>query len=88
MREISGCRKAGAGGRSGWIRRPALIAEARAALAAAPAGTLYARVDGCVDAGRFHLMELELIEPYLFLARAPGSAALLASALVRRMGPA
>ena len=77
------------GGRSERVDPPAgLIREARAALAAAPAGTLYARVDGCVDAGRFHLMELELIEPYLFLARAPGSAALLASALVRRMGPA
>ena len=77
------------GGRSERMDPPAgLIAEARAVLAAAPAGTLYARVDGCVEAGRFHLMELELIEPYLFLARVPGSAALLASALVRRMGPA
>ena len=63
---------------------PGLIAEARAVLAAGPPGTLYARVDGCVDAGRFHLMELELIEPYLFLARVPGAAALLASAVVRR----
>jgi glutathione synthase/RimK-type ligase-like ATP-grasp enzyme len=30
--------------------------------------TLYARVDGVVDQGTFHLMELELIEPALFLA--------------------
>lgn len=29
--------------------------------------TLYARVDGVVINGIFHLMELELIEPYLFL---------------------
>jgi hypothetical protein len=31
------------------------------------ADTLYARVDGVVIEGIFHLMELELIEPYLFL---------------------
>ncbi|GAA0880124.1 hypothetical protein GCM10009119_30940 [Algoriphagus jejuensis] len=30
--------------------------------------TLYARVDGVEIGGVFHLMELELIEPYLFLA--------------------
>ena len=37
--------------------------------------TLYARVDGVVDEGQFRLMELELIEPMLFLAdhpQAPG----------------
>jgi glutathione synthase/RimK-type ligase-like ATP-grasp enzyme len=31
-------------------------------------GTLYARVDGIISNGAFVLMELELIEPYLFLA--------------------
>jgi len=38
--------------------------------------TLYARVDGVVDDGQFRLMELELIEPLLFLAahsQAPAS---------------
>mgnify|MGYP005750071777 CR=1 FL=1 len=30
-------------------------------------GTLYGRVDGVIINGVFHLMELELIEPYLFL---------------------
>jgi len=30
-------------------------------------GTLYARVDGVISNGTFVLMELELIEPYLFL---------------------
>src|SRR5690606_32630172 len=30
--------------------------------------TLYGRVDGVEIDGVFHLMELELIEPYLFLA--------------------
>ena len=62
----------------------ALVAEAHAALAAGPPGTLYARVDGCVEGGHLHLMELELIEPYLFLGRAPGAAARLAAALAER----
>ena len=33
----------------------------------------YARVDGVVVNGRFLLMELELIEPYLFLPQSPGA---------------
>ena len=33
--------------------------------------TLYARVDGIVDNNRFLLMELELIEPMLFLSDHP-----------------
>ncbi|WP_297334899.1 glutathione synthetase [Algoriphagus sp.] len=33
--------------------------------------TLYARVDGVLVSGEFQLMELELIEPYLFLALTP-----------------
>ncbi|MGY0035394.1 hypothetical protein [Pedobacter sp. NJ-S-72] len=35
------------------------------------AGCLYARVDGLIVNGVFHLMELELIEPYLFLNNYP-----------------
>ncbi|MBI1186454.1 MAG: transporter [Alphaproteobacteria bacterium] len=54
---------------------------ARAALAAAPGGLVYARVDLVRDpAGRLRVIELELIEPYLFLAFAPAFAPL---ALVR-----
>ncbi|MCH7415212.1 glutathione synthetase [Belliella sp. R4-6] len=34
-------------------------------------GTLYARVDGVWRGGEFLLMELELIEPYLFLCKSP-----------------
>lgn len=34
---------------------------------------LYARVDGVILNGQFALMELELIEPYLFFAYKPGS---------------
>jgi glutathione synthase/RimK-type ligase-like ATP-grasp enzyme len=46
---------------------------------------LYARVDLARDAqGRPHLMELELIEPSLFLQGAPHAAERLAAAIVRR----
>ncbi|MFO0934321.1 MAG: hypothetical protein U1E39_16665 [Planctomycetota bacterium] len=64
---------------------PALVAQAAAALAAAPDAGLYARVDGVVRGGRLWLMELELIEPYLYLGHAPTAAARLAAALARRL---
>jgi glutathione synthase/RimK-type ligase-like ATP-grasp enzyme len=52
----------------------AILAGATAALEAAGAGTTpYARVDGIVSNGRFLLMELELIEPYLFLPDHPAA---------------
>jgi len=47
---------------------------------------LYARVDGIEREGEFLLIELELIEPDLFLEFAPGAAGALASALLERMG--
>lgn len=43
------------------------IAQAGAYLDSLPSATLYARVDGVVIDDAFRLMELELIEPYLFL---------------------
>ncbi|MGB3271243.1 MAG: hypothetical protein WBA65_14955 [Rhodanobacter sp.] len=43
----------------------------------------YARVDGVVSGGRFVLMELELIEPSLFLAAQPLAAERLAHLLAR-----
>jgi glutathione synthase/RimK-type ligase-like ATP-grasp enzyme len=50
--------------------------------------TVYARVDGVVDEGQFRLMELELIEPMLFLAdhfQAPSRfAAAISNALAAR----
>ena len=42
---------------------------------------LYARVDGILRDGKFMLMELELIEPYLFLEFGDGAATFLASKL-------
>jgi hypothetical protein len=45
--------------------------------------TLYARVDGVVEDGQFRLMELELIEPALFLAAHPAAPARFADAIAR-----
>ena len=42
---------------------------------------VYARVDGCIGVGRLVLMELELLEPGLFLAMRPGGAMLFADAI-------
>lgn len=60
------------GGReSDWDASPAARDLAAAALAAAPAAPVYARVDMVGDAaGVLHIMELELIEPSLFLHHA------------------
>jgi glutathione synthase/RimK-type ligase-like ATP-grasp enzyme len=56
---------------------------ARAALAAAPATALYARVDLVVgNCGNMQVMELELIEPAFWLAQAPEAGALFASAVI------
>lgn len=55
---------------------------AQAALAAAPAPALYARVDMITGAnGALKIMELELIEPALFLHHAPDKGAAFASAV-------
>ncbi|HEY8794589.1 MAG TPA: hypothetical protein VIM15_06535 [Gemmatimonadaceae bacterium] len=70
---------------------PALVDDASAALRAAAEATdtelediLYARVDGVVRSGGLLLMELELIEPVLFFAQAPGAAARMAELIVSR----
>jgi hypothetical protein len=43
---------------------------------------LYARVDGIVSENKFVLMELELIEPMLFLEKENGSANSFAQAMI------
>lgn len=48
-----------------------LVKQAAQFVSRFAADTLYARVDGVVINGVFHLMELELIEPYLFLNNVP-----------------
>lgn len=63
---------------------PGAEALARAALAAAPAEAVYARVDMVADdAGSLRIMELELIEPALWLEHAPDGGAGFASAVRR-----
>lgn len=68
---------------------PALIASARRALAAAAAlghaDSAYARVDGVICKGRFLLMELEMIEPFLHLGARPEAAERFAADLHRRL---
>ncbi|HEY7779995.1 MAG TPA: hypothetical protein VIC85_07270 [Ktedonobacterales bacterium] len=58
-----------------------LVDQAAAAVAVAPTRPLYARVDGVVDGDRLRLMELELIEPWLFLASDPRGPARFAEAI-------
>jgi glutathione synthase/RimK-type ligase-like ATP-grasp enzyme len=65
-----------------------LVAEAATIVARAPGSCVYARVDGCVVEGRLLLMELELIEPALFLGLGEGSAERLAAAIRCRVGEA
>jgi glutathione synthase/RimK-type ligase-like ATP-grasp enzyme len=62
-----------------------IVEQARRALHAGANDSVYARVDGCVVDGEFVLMELELIEPLLWLAEHPDAPARFAAALVERM---
>ena len=63
-----------------------LIAGAERVLAAAPGDLLYARVDGVERNGQLVLMELELIEPHLFLGWDERAPARLAAAVTRLCG--
>ena len=58
-----------------------VVAAAIRILGAAPAPTLYARVDLCLVDGRAQLMELELLEPALFFAHEAAAAGRFADAL-------
>lgn len=53
--------------------RETLLLSAQRYIDQFASGCLYARVDGVVVNSKFHLMELELIEPFLFLFTEPGS---------------
>ena len=60
---------------------------AKAALAAAPADAAYARVDMVRDRhGKLAVIELELIEPALWLQHAPDGGASFAAAILKRLG--
>lgn len=64
----------------------ALIEEAKRYLESVPGHPVYARIDGIARPQGFLLMELELIDPYLYLEMAPPNAAeQLAQALIHRL---
>jgi glutathione synthase/RimK-type ligase-like ATP-grasp enzyme len=63
--------------RSEWVE------QAGSVLDAVRGPWLYARVDGCILDGRFVLMELEMLEPDLFLNLDPLAPARFADALLR-----
>ncbi|MGW6196813.1 ATP-grasp domain-containing protein [Kribbella sp. NPDC055110] len=74
------------GGQTEPTDPPAAVLEsALAALAASGPMPTYARVDGVVVNDRFLLMEIELIEPYLFLPQSPEAASKLAEAVASRI---
>ena len=64
------------------------VALAQAALAAAPVKATYARVDMVPDgSGNLMIMELELVEPALFLDHAPDGGTTFARAVLSLAGP-
>ena len=71
------------GGREAiWEPNEEALSLAAAALAAVPAAPVYARVDMVGDAaGKLHIIELELIEPSLFLNFAPDKGAAFGQAV-------
>ena len=62
------------------------IAACRRLLRQVPGPTLYARVDGMPVGGSFVLLEIEAIEPSLFVGSDPGAAARFARALLTGLG--
>ena len=63
----------------------AIVAEAHVCIENCPALPVYARVDGVVKDGRFLLMELEVFEPLMFLARHPEAPGRFARAIRGRL---
>jgi glutathione synthase/RimK-type ligase-like ATP-grasp enzyme len=63
----------------------AIKRQADEILVASKRSTVYARVDGVIRAGIFLLMELELIEPHLFLGLDPNAAERFARAVAQNI---
>ncbi len=61
------------------------LAAARRVLENLPETPCYARIDGVMREREFLLMEVELIEPDLFLRLKPGAEHALAEAIIRRI---
>ena len=74
------------GGTSQAADPPAEVLAAGTRAVRAVDATVYARVDGVVEDGHFHLMELELIEPALFLAEHPEAPSRFAEAIATMLG--
>ena len=62
-----------------------LVQQADAVLREVPESPLYARVDGPVVGGRLMLMEVELLEPQLYLGSSPGAAQRFATEIAARL---
>ena len=73
------------GGSSHLADPPPHVLESASRALQAVDPTLYARVDGLVDERRFLLMELELIEPALFLAHPPAAPSRFADAIAQAL---
>jgi len=71
------------GGTAAPGRPPAgVIESARRALEAVSEPWIYARVDGCAPGGVFQLLELEMLEPTLYLDTGPEPAGHFARTIV------
>ena len=68
--------------------QPGIVAAVSAMLDRLPFDLLYARFDVVRFEGRLAVLELELIEPMLYLGLAPGSAERLAHATIARLDSA
>jgi glutathione synthase/RimK-type ligase-like ATP-grasp enzyme len=64
---------------------PGLVVQARAALIAGPQSWLYARVDGVRRGAELIVIEVELIEPSLYLSTAPVAARRLAELIKEKI---
>jgi hypothetical protein len=74
------------GGSAEWRIPPAYaLATAREIMSLAPGRSLYARVDGVDIGGQFVLVELEMLEPSMFLATDASAPARFADALIQTL---
>lgn len=69
------------GTEAAFIPTPEIIMQAQKIINTVQGSLLYARVDGININGVFHLMELELVEPYLFLEQSPDAPKKFADAI-------
>ncbi|MCG8532793.1 MAG: hypothetical protein MI749_19350, partial [Desulfovibrionales bacterium] len=76
------------GGQTLWVKdvEPDLVTAGQGVMNGLDASPLYARVDMVRGDGEFLLMELELIEPSLFLSVDPGAPERFARAIDHRLG--